>query len=81
MSGFSREVISRISASGMFLVVGTRLATADLYMELRKPQRYPEEKSPWSFLSMPAVLEYTEDPEDWVTLWPKIEHAGDWREG
>jgi hypothetical protein len=65
------EVISCISASGMFLVVGTRLATADLYMELRRPNRYPEEKSPWSFLSMPAVLEYTEDPKDWVTLWPK----------
>ena len=65
------EVISRISASGMLLVVGTRLGTKDLYVELRNPTRYPDETSPWSFLSMPAVLEFNEDPKDWVTLWPR----------
>ena len=65
------EVISRISASGMLLVVGTRLATQDLYLELRRDTRYPEEQSPWSFLSMPAVLEFTDSAKDWVTLWPK----------
>ena len=65
------EVISRISASGSLLVVGTRLATKDLYLELREPSRYPDETSPWSYLSMPAVLEFADKPEDWVTLWPK----------
>ena len=65
------EVISRVSASGMFLVVGTRLSARDLYSELRDPRRYPDEESPWSYLSMPAVLEYKDDPKDWVTLWPK----------
>jgi len=64
------EVTSRISTSGNFLVVGTRLAGEDLYSALRDPARYPEEKSPWSYLSMPAVLEFNEKPEDWVTLWP-----------
>jgi hypothetical protein len=65
------EVVSRISASGMLLVVGTRLAAKDLYLELREPTRYPDETSPWSYLSMPAVLEFKDDPKDWVTLWPK----------
>ena len=65
------EVISRVSASGSMLVVGTRLAAKDLYSELRDPHRYPDEESPWSYLSMPAVLEFAEKPEDWVTLWPK----------
>lgn len=65
------EVISRISASGSLIAVGTRLATKDLYLELRDPSRYPDEESPWSYLAMPAVLEFHDEPEDWVTLWPK----------
>lgn len=65
------EVISRISASGSLIAVGTRLATKDLYLELRDAGRYPDEVSPWSYLAMPAVLEFHDDPKDWVTLWPK----------
>ena len=65
------EVISRISASGSMLVVGTRLASKDLYRELRDEHRYPDEASPWSYLSMPAVLEFNDKVEDWVTLWPR----------
>ena len=65
------EVISRVSASGSMLVVGTRLAAKDLYSELRDPHRYPDEESPWSYLSMPAVLDFKDDPKDWVTLWPR----------
>lgn len=65
------EVISRISASGSMLVVGTRLASKDLYKELRDESRYPDEASPWSYLSMPAVLEFADKELDWVTLWPR----------
>jgi hypothetical protein len=65
------EVISRISASGSMLVVGTRLASKDLYRELRDEHRYPDEDSPWSYLSMPAVLEFNDKEADWVTLWPR----------
>ena len=65
------EVISRVSASGAMLIVGTRLAAKDMYSELRDPVRYPEETSPWTYLAMPAVLEYADDKADWVTLWPK----------
>jgi hypothetical protein len=68
------EVMSRLSANGMLLVVGTRLSGKDLYSELRDPTRYPEEDSPWTYLSMPAVLETADSPEDWVTLWPRTNH-------
>jgi hypothetical protein len=65
------EVISRISASGTMLVVGTRLSSKDLYSELHDPSRYPDDESPWSYLAMPAVLEFADRVEDWVTLWPR----------
>lgn len=71
ISWIQSEVVSRISASGMFLVVGTRLAPKDLYLELREPSRYPDEESPWTYLSMPAVLEFADNPKDWKTLWPR----------
>jgi len=65
------EVVSRISASGALLVVGTRLQSKDLYSELTDPSRYPDEESPWTYLAMPAVLDADDDPNKWVTLWPK----------
>ena len=65
------EVISRIGAQGALLIVGTRLAAKDLYSELRDPMRYPDEISPWTYLAMPAVLNFSEKPDGWETLWPK----------
>ena len=65
------EVMSRISASGSLLVVGTRLASRDLYSELRDPKRYPDEESPWTYFAMPALLSPADDPKDWETLWPR----------
>lgn len=65
------EVISRISSTGALLVVGTRLASKDLYSEIREPQRYPDEVSPWTYLAMPALLDAADTPEEWVTLWPR----------
>lgn len=64
---------SRIDADdGKILVVGTRLATQDLYGELTKPQYYDGEEVPWTYLSQPAVLEMPDaDPATWVTLWPR----------
>jgi len=65
------EVISRISSTGSMLVVGTRLSSKDLYSEVRDPQRYPDEESPWTYLAMPALLQAADDPNDWETLWPR----------
>jgi hypothetical protein len=62
------EVDSRVH-DGKILVVGTRLASTDLYSELRADDRYLSGRSPWSYLRQPMVLEFADDPADWVTLW------------
>ena len=69
-----QEVASRLPpGGGQLLVVGTRVSAVDLYKELRNPQHYTDGILPWSYLSMPAVLEYADDPKDWKTLWAKTE--------
>jgi hypothetical protein len=47
------------------------MAPVDLYSELRNPAWYPDEVSPWTYFAQPAVLEFADDPKDWVTLWPR----------
>ena len=66
-----QEVNSRGGAYGKVLVVGTRVDGMDLYKALREPARYPNGASPWTYLSQPAVLEFAESPDEWVTLWPR----------
>lgn len=66
-----KEVITRLGKNGKLLVVGTRIAPNDLYKELRNPKHWSNGKSPFSYLGMPAVLEYAEKPQDWKTLWSK----------
>jgi len=66
-----QEVLTRVGPTGKILVVGTRVDPIDLYREMRNPDRYPDGTSPWTYLAMPAVLEFADDPKDWVTLWPR----------
>lgn len=66
----NQEVSSR-AKNGKILVVGTRVASTDLYSELRNGDNFVSGKSPWTYLGQPAVLEMTEDPADWKTLWPR----------
>jgi len=65
-----QEVLTRVGPTGKILVVGTRVDPMDLYREMRNPERYPDDKSPWTYLAMPAVLEFDDDPAKWKTLWP-----------
>jgi hypothetical protein len=65
-----QEVSTRLGPGGQLLVVGTRVAPTDLYSELMNPAHYADGVVPWTQLSMPAVLEYAEKTDDWVTLWP-----------
>lgn len=72
MDWLQREVYNRLSyPGGRILLVGTRLAPIDLYGEIVKDDYYGDEQSPWTYLTQPAVLEFADDPKDWVTLWPK----------
>lgn len=66
-----QEVINRPQPGDRIMVLGTRVDAIDLYKELRNPDRYPDNESPWTYLAMPAVLEFHDDPKKWVTLWPK----------
>jgi hypothetical protein len=66
-----QEVLTRLGPGGKLIVAGTRVDSVDFYRELRNPDRYPDGKSPWTYLAQPAVLEFHERAEDWVTLWPK----------
>lgn len=63
--------------SGRLLVIGTRIAPTDLYVELQNPDRYHGGTSPWTYLKQPAVLEYADLPTGWVTLWPYADNPSD----
>jgi hypothetical protein len=65
-----REVVTRLTQDGMFLVLGTRVAAADIYRELRA-QRDSNGVPVYTYLAQPAVLEPADDPKDWITLWPE----------
>ena len=66
-----REVLSRLTADGTCIIAGSRVAPVDLYSEIRQPERYFDGESPWSYLAQPALLVGSDDPSDWVTLWPR----------
>src|SRR5690606_41862107 len=68
-----QEVLTRGHPGSILCVIGTRVDPVDLYSELRNPDRYPSGKSPWTYLTQPAVLEFAEEPENWVTLWPRAQ--------
>ena len=72
-----KEVITRLGKNGKLLVVGTRIGSIDLYRELRNPEHWSGNKTPFTYLAMPAVLEFNEDPEKWVTLWARSDRPWD----
>ena len=76
----TQDVRSRLNPSGKLIIIGTRVAAVDLYKELRNNDRYPGGLVPWSYLAMPALLESSEKPEEWVTLWPASDQAFDGQE-
>ena len=66
-----RDVVTRLGDVGKLLIVGTRIAPNDLYREIRNPDHWTGGKTPFTYFAMPAVLEYSDEPKDWETLWPK----------
>lgn len=75
MSWLIQEVGTRPGPSGKIVVVGTRVSANDLYYQLRNPDNYSSGKSPWTYLSQPAILEEASDPKDWKTLWPRASES------
>jgi hypothetical protein len=70
MDWIRQEVASRIGPDDQLVVVGTRVSPIDLYSQLRNEDHYNDHVIPWTYLGMPAVLEYTDDTEGWIPLWP-----------
>lgn len=71
LNWLQKDVVTRIGDYGKLLIVGTRIAANDLYREIRNPAHWTGGKTPFTYFSMPAVLEFSDKPEDWVTIWPK----------
>ena len=80
MKWLTQDVRSRLNPTGKLIIIGTRVASVDLYRELRQEDRYPGGLVPWTYLAMPALLEPNEDPDKWVTLWPKSDAPFDGQE-
>jgi len=76
----TQDVRSRLNPTGKLIIIGTRVASVDLYRELRSEDRYPGGQVPWKYLAMPALLEVDEDPDKWVTLWPASDAPFDGQE-
>lgn len=70
LTWLQRDVVTRLGDSGKLLIIGTRIAANDLYREVRSPEHWVGGKTPFTYMSMPAVLEFNDKPSDWVTLWP-----------
>jgi hypothetical protein len=71
LAWLTQEVGTRPGPSGKIMVVGTRVSANDLYYQLRNGENYTSGKSPWTYLSQPAILEEHSDPKRWLTLWPR----------
>lgn len=72
-----KMVITRLGKTGTLVIAGTRVSSVDLYRELMNPDHWTGGRSPFTRLSMPAVLEFADKPEDWVTLWAKSDRPWD----
>ena len=73
MDWLQKEVITRLGRYGKLIIVGTRVASVDLYKMLRDGKQWTGGKSPFTYMSMPAVLEFDEKPLNWKTLWAKTD--------
>ena len=71
----TQDVRSRLNPGAKLVIIGTRVASVDLYRELRSEDRYPGGMIPWTYLAMPALLESDENPDKWTTLWPESDQA------
>lgn len=77
LNWLQKMVITRLGKNGKLIIAGTRVSSIDFYKELRNPDHWAQGESPFTYLAMPAVLEFADNPKDWVTLWPKSDRPWD----
>jgi hypothetical protein len=68
-----KEVITRLGRHGKLIIVGTRVASIDLYKMIRDGSQWTGGKTPFTYCAMPAVLQFDEKPKNWQTLWPETD--------
>lgn len=64
-------IAAQADAPGKLIILGTRNAPVELYRVLRDEYLDMDGNPVYTYFAQPAVLEYAERPEDWVTLWPQ----------
>ena len=62
-----QDVSSRLGPDGKLLLVGTRVSANDLYRHM-----LTRREGVWTYLGQPAVKEFGDTPDEWVTLWPMM---------
>lgn len=72
----SREVLSRLEPdTGQLMVIGTRVASMDLYRYLRDEARTMDGLPFYTYFSQPAILENSQSHyNEWRVLWPERMH-------
>lgn len=72
----SREVLSRLEPdTGQLMVIGTRVASMDLYRYLRDEARTMDGLPFYTYFSQPAILENPQAHyREWRVLWPERMH-------
>ena len=77
LNWLQKMVVTRVGSTGTLLIAGTRVSSIDLYKEIRNPEHWTGGKSPFTYLAMPAVLEFDDKPEKWETLWARSDRPLD----
>lgn len=77
LNWLQKMVITRVGATGTLIIAGTRVASSDLYKEVRNPDNWSGDRSPFTYLAMPAVLEFADKKENWVCLWERSDRPWD----
>jgi hypothetical protein len=72
----SREVLSRLEPdTGQLMVIGTRVASMDLYRYLRDEAKTMDGLPFYTYFSQPAILENSQSHyTEWRVLWPERMH-------
>ena len=77
LNWLQKMVVTRVGSTGTLLIAGTRVSSIDLYKEIRNPDHWTGGRSPFTYLAMPAVLKFDDDPNEWETLWAKSDRPLD----
>jgi hypothetical protein len=77
LNWLQKMVVTRVGSTGTLLIAGTRVSSIDLYKEIRSAEHWTGGRSPFTYLAMPAVLKFSDNPAEWETLWARSDRPLD----